>query len=76
MLKPISVFMPTAPPRSRCSSPCSITCAMRVWATYPKNYFLQREIAEDARMARPCPEDMEIVLASATTVNAQARSAL
>jgi uncharacterized membrane protein len=40
------------------------------------NYFLQREIAEDARMARSDSEEMRIVLGSAVPVNAQTRSAL
>src|ERR1051326_1191970 len=40
------------------------------------NYFLQREIAEDARMVRRDPEAMPVVLGSAVPNNAQARSTL
>jgi uncharacterized membrane protein len=40
------------------------------------NYFLQREIAEDARMLRRDPEIMREVLASAPLRDAQTRSAL
>ena len=40
------------------------------------NYFLQREIAEDARMLRRDPEGMQIVLGSAIPANAQTRSSL
>ena len=40
------------------------------------NYFLQREIAEDARVLRRDPESMQIVLGSAIAVNAQTRSYL
>jgi uncharacterized membrane protein len=40
------------------------------------NYFLQREIAEDARMVARAPEAMEIVLGSQLPANAQARSTL
>ena len=39
------------------------------------NYFLQREIAEDARMVRRQPEIMREVLASAPPRDAQTRSA-
>jgi uncharacterized membrane protein len=40
------------------------------------NYFLQREIAEDARMLRRDPGAMQIVLGSAAAANAQTRSPL
>ncbi|MBV9172016.1 MAG: DUF1622 domain-containing protein, partial [Chloroflexi bacterium] len=40
------------------------------------NYFLQREIAEDARMVRRQPEIMGRVLASGPRRDAQTRSAL
>jgi uncharacterized membrane protein len=40
------------------------------------NYFPQREIAEDARMARSDPEGTPIVPGSAVPVNAQTRSAV
>src|SRR5262249_19006095 len=40
------------------------------------NYFLQTEIAEDARVVRSYPEGMQIVLGSALPGNAQTRSPL
>jgi len=40
------------------------------------NYFLQREIAEDARLVRSDPEKVQILLGSAAPVNVRARSPL